>query len=261
MEIPITVKIRNNHVSQQESSFDYPAKVRQYFDNHFKDLKKCNSSFPPRQAIPTYLGTLDRQFRGGWSYQWPIVVAGPAGGGKSLLLHQFMASSLYSCPKPWRILYVDFQSRYDPMRVHKILSLRAPRFKRPDQLGRIDKITIDLNRLPNLLKELSLRRDLALCVIDDWNLLTESHPWEYWLVNFARIAQLKNMGFILSLRLPLEQLKERFLWDSIPYLLFIERKSHGLHRLRMWQNASHMKVYDRILEFKGMFREKRFRPA
>ena len=95
---------------------------------------------PGRQVIPTYLRKLDKQWRGGWSWQWPMLIAGPSDAGKTLFAYQLVASTLLSCPSPWRVLYFDYKGDFHPESLLKILNVRRNQ-KARGYLGRLDKIS------------------------------------------------------------------------------------------------------------------------
>ena len=109
------------------------------FNTRFRSVIPLNTTLPTRKSVFTYLHYLDRCWRGGWSWQWPLVIAGPVDGGKTQLAYQLMASSLLSFPAPWRISYSDLAGDYRPERIQKILGWRKQGSSKQYQLGRVEK--------------------------------------------------------------------------------------------------------------------------
>ncbi|MFX1249838.1 MAG: hypothetical protein ACFFBQ_20800, partial [Promethearchaeota archaeon] len=97
-----------------------------------------NADLPTRRVVPTYLKRLDRVMRGGWSWQWPLIIAGPRNAGKSQLIYQFLASALLSYPPPWHCLFFDCHGDYRLHRIQNILTWRVGRQKGHHHLNRLD---------------------------------------------------------------------------------------------------------------------------
>jgi hypothetical protein len=218
------------------------------------------STFPVRKAVLTYLHHLDRQWRGGWSWQWPLVIAGPKKGGKTLLLYQFIASALLSYPSPWRIAYCDCRGNYCPEQILRVLQCRSPSHSRHNPFGRIDKTTIFRGEDFITLSRLQLASPyIALWTIDAVEQIISFKQVSHFLQQFAKINRFKQIGIILTIRGTIEELRPLIPWNDIPFFLFINQLKHGFFRLRVWQNGAQNLIYDRKLLLKGYFREAKYR--
>jgi hypothetical protein len=210
---------------------------------------------PGRQPIPTYLRGLDRQWRGGWFWQWPILIAGPEDAGKSLFLAQMVASSLLSCRKPWQILYYDFNGDYQAQRILRVLNLRSQVASPASYLSRIDKLTLTKSKFNDYFFMPMIKHPLlAVLVVDGWN---SFFPSADGLRGLANLAIKKQMGLIVTLRGNLFEMFRLTPWDSFPYLFYITKQKHKQHRIRVWQNSSTTQIYERVVAYKGYFVEPR----
>ncbi len=247
--------LNKDRIAPQTSSFrDH------IFNNVLPELKPYlppfNTDLPTRRVVPTYLRDLDRVMRGGWSWQWPLVIAGPKDAGKSQLVYQFLASSLLSYIPPWQCLFLDCRGDYRLHRVHNILIRRIGRQKCKQHGSRIDKLTI-LDRTIFLWSYvLALRRtNVALLIVDGFDSLFSEIPFVDALDVMIEIHRLKQMGVIVAIRGSLEELLPQLPWDNIPFFFYITKLRHRHHRLRVWLNGSNYKVYDKCLTLKGLFNE------
>ena len=224
--------------------------VQKIFQKHLSEPTPPNPDLPSRRAILTYLKHLDKQWRGGWSWQWPLVIAGPPNGGKTQFLYQLIASSLLSCHSFWRIFYCDLAGDYSPEQIQKILEHRTNDKRAQRQLGRVDKITL-LSRF-TLLKLFQWnwqRTDLALWVMDGWEHIGASVPLTMGLELLAEFSQRKQVGMIVTIRGTVKEISPQIPWSVVPYFLHIFPKEYGFHRLRIWLNGLQNKIYDRTLRF------------
>jgi hypothetical protein len=223
----------------------------------FSQMRPPDSELPVRRAVPTYLRKLDRQWRGGWSWQWPLVIAGPKDGGKSLFVQQLLASCLLSYLKPWRLFIGDFSGDYRPERIQRIVSLRVPSHRTKYHLGRLDKISLPHRTLfQTLLKHTLLpRTDVALWVFEGWDQIQTELPLSSSLEVLSNIHRVKQVGLVVTIRSTLEELLPQIPWDSVPFLLYFTPIRHGVHRLRLWLNGRAHKIYDRQLVMNGYLRE------
>jgi hypothetical protein len=266
--------------TQPQSSNNFP-KVRLLrqkavdglFEKNFHSYVPLNKDLPVRKAVLTYLLHLDRRWSGGWSWQWPLVIAGPSKGGKTQLAYQLIASSLLSFHSPWKIAYSDLAGDYRPERIQKILGWRKQGSPLQWQLGRIEKNT--LYRESDFYQQMKWnanRPDLALWVIDAFE-----HLGFHKEGSFAPILQLlgefsrrRNVGVIVTIRGSLTDIRPLIPWSFFPYFLYITQKRYRLFHLRMWQkgvseNANMstqlnqiIKIYDWMLNFYGYFQEVRW---
>ena len=233
-------------------------KISQLFDEMMVDLPPPNPDLPPRRAVSSYLRRLDRYWRGGWSWQWPLVIAGPKDGGKTQFLYQLIASSLLSFNKPWLVFYSDFTGNFRPERIQSILGQRLRGGQHQWQLGRLDKLT--MNRRISFLDVIKWnwrQPNLALWVIAGWHHVDSSLPFKTWLNLLAEFSRRKQAGVILTIQGSVEELLPLVPWSMIPFFLYLSPVRHGLHRLRVWQNGAQSKIYDRKLTLNGYFREVR----
>ena len=219
-------------------------------------LPALNTDLPTRRVVPTYLKELDHVMRGGWSWQWPLVIAGPKNVGKSQLLYQFLASALLSYTPPWHCLFFDCSDNYRLHRIQNILVRRIGRQKSQQHSSRIDKVTVLDQNILLWSFILALRRtDVALLVVDGFDHLLPQIPFVDGLEVLTELHRLKQMGVIVSIRGSLEELLFQLPWDIIPFFFYITKLRHRHHRLRVWLNGSNHKVYDHILTLKGLFKE------
>ncbi|MFX0208090.1 MAG: hypothetical protein ACFFDT_19040 [Candidatus Hodarchaeota archaeon] len=205
-----------------------------------------------RSVVPTYLKHLDKQWRGGWSWQWPLLIAGPKKGGKTLLVYQLIASCLLSWKPPWRVFYTDCKGDYQPKRIQQILVLRGRNGQRQKELDRVEKLTLHSAMDIQDLVEWFLRAiDLGLWVIDGWDQLMSEIPFTKSLEVLSGFNHTKHMGAILTMRGSVREILPQVPWDSVPFFLYITKlRPHGRQRLRIWQNGPRYKISDRILTFK-----------
>lgn len=247
--------MNKDKISPQSSSFrDH------VFSNVLPELEPYlppfNTDLPTRRVVPTYLGGLDRVMRGGWSWQWPLVIAGPKNAGKSQLIYQLLASALLSYVPPWHCLFFDCCDTYRLYRIQNILIRRIGRQKSQQHCNRIDKLTV-LDRTIFLWSfVLALRRtNIALLVVDGLDSLHSEIPFGDALEILTEIHRLKQMGVIVSIRGSLEEFLSLLPWDIIPFFFYITKLRHRHHRLRVWLNGPNHKVYDQCLTLKGLFKE------
>ncbi len=242
--------------------------INDLFDTDLKPSVDLKSNLPVRRNVLSYLTRLDRRWRGGWSWQWPIVIAGPVEGGKTQLAYQFIASSLLSFPSPWRISYSDLAGDYRPERIQKILGWRKQGSPEQWQLGRIDKHTVHSRAdFYNLLRWNTNRPDLALWVIDAFEHVENDDRLPIILQILAELGRRRNMGIIVTIRGMIDTLRPLIPWSYFPFFLYITQKRHRVFHLRVWQkgvpenvNISNQanqitKIYDWILDFYGYFQE------
>lgn len=212
---------------------------------------------PIRSVVPTYLKHLDRHWRGGWSWQWPLVIAGPKKGGKTQLVYQLIASCLLSWKPPWRIFYTDCKGDYQPEQIQQILAFRVRDDHRQKQLGRVEKLTLRSAMDINDLVEWSLRStELGLWVIDGWDHLVSDIPFTAGVEILSGYNRAKHLGVVLTVGGSNRALLHQIPWEYAPFFLYITKlRPRGRHRLRVWQNGPQHKIYDRILTLKGYFKE------
>ncbi len=218
-----------------------------------KHAVPCDSSLPPRKPIPTYLQSLDRTWRGGWFWQWPIIIAGPENAGKSLFLAQLVASCLLSSPKPWQILYYDFNEDYQVQRILRVLNFRSQKQLPTSYLSRIDKHTLFAKSFDREFFKPILRHPMLTALVFDGYDTCFLPP--SGLRGFATLASFKQMGFLVTLRGDLDKLLQTHPWEAFPYFCYITKLKHKEHRIRFWQNSWTHKIYDQVVEFRGYFRE------
>jgi len=244
------------------------------FNDYFRSKTPLSTSLPIRKSVLTYLHYLDRRWRGGWSWQWPLVIAGPADGGKTQLAYQLIASSLLSYPSPWRISYSDLAGDYRPDRIQKILGWRKQGSSKQYQLGRIEKNTLfNQDELYRMIQWNTNRPDLALWVIDAFEHLGDNSMFSSILQLLIEFGRRRNCGIIVTIRGDLETIRSCIPWSIVPFFLYIAPKRHRLFRLRAWQsdgssvtsvtsetseNVPYQKIYDRFLNFYGYFQEVRW---
>ena len=247
------------------------------FNTRFRSSTPLNSTLPIRKSVLTYLHHLDRCWRGGWSWQWPLIIAGPADGGKTQLAYQLMASSLLSFPAPWRISYSDLAGDYRPERIQKILGWRKQGSPKQYQLGRVEKNTLyHKNDLYDMMEWNVNRPDLALWVIDAMEHLDFDRSILLNLQFLIEFGRRRNCGIIVTIRGDLDTIRPFIPWSLVPYFLYITPKRHRLFHLRVWQsggskqnslnsnnsnnsiNSLYHKIYDRFLNFYGYFQEVRW---
>ena len=243
------MKSRLNGSKRSKPTFD------ELFAEFQKECVPLDPSLPGRQAIPTYLRSLDRQWRGGWFWQWPLLIAGPEEAGKSLFLAQLVASSLLSCGKPWRVLYFDFKGDYKSQRLLRVLQMRTHSSSPTTYLDRVNKNSeFTSDSLSYSTMAMVKQTKLATLVLDGWDIHFSSVDG---LGGLAQVASKKQMGLVISMRGELNKILDTMPWEVIPYLMYITKLKHKQHRIRVWQNSRNMQIYDRIVKFKGYFVEGR----
>jgi hypothetical protein len=232
--------------------------MQQVIDDLMGDQPVCNPDLPPRKSVPTYLKRLDRLWRGGWSWQWPIVIAGPENGGKTQFLYQLLASSLLSYHKPWLLFYSDITGDFRPERIQSVLGQRVRGDHQQWQLGRLDKLTLN-QRIPftDLMKLNWHQPNLALWALDGWEQIRTPLSFSIWLEIFAEFSRRKQAGVILTIRASVDEILPHIPWSRIPFFLYLSPTKSRLFRLRVWQNGPRNKIYDRRLTLNGYFREVR----
>ncbi len=220
------------------------------------DLPLRDPTLPPRRSVPTYLKRLDRLWRGGWSWQWPTVIAGPEQGGKTQFLYQLLASCLLSYRKPWLLFYSDIAGDFRPERIQSILGQRLRGGQQQWQLGRLDKLTLN-QRVPfDQIMRLNWRQpNLALWALDGWEQIRTPLPFSTWLQLLADFSHKKQAGIILTIRDSIEDVLPHIPWSLVPFFLYISPAKARMYRLRVWQNGPRNKIYDRHLTLNGYFRE------
>jgi hypothetical protein len=238
-----------------------------------------NKELPVRKAVMTYLHHLDKRWSGGWSWQFPLVIAGPPEGGKTQLAYQLIASSLLSFRSPWKIAFSDLADDYRPDCIQKILGWRTQGSSKQWQLGRVEKTTLySESDFYQHLKWNANRPDLALWVIDafehsEWYEKDSFAPNLQLLTEFSRR---RNVGIIVTIRGSLSDIRPMIPWSIVPYFLYITRKRHRVFHLRVWQKKMSdktdnsdktnnidkemeiSKIYDQMLDFFGYFQEVRW---
>lgn len=148
-------------------------------------------SLPGRQVIPTYLGKLDKQWRGGWSWQWPMLIAGPPDAGKTLFSYQLIASTLLSSPSPWRVLSFNLKGDFQPEFLLPVLNSRSKR-KRRGFLGRLDHVSLlSAKSIWFSFQMMAERDNLCLFFVDAWNHRFPVYQNAVWWKGLAEIANKK----------------------------------------------------------------------
>jgi hypothetical protein len=220
------------------------------------ELPSFNTNLPTRRVVPTYLRGLDRVMRGGWSWQWPLVIAGPKNAGKSQFVYQLLASALLSYLPPWHCIFFNCGDDYRFHRIQNILIRRIGRQKSHQHSSRIDKVTI-LDRGTFLWSFiLALKQgNLALLVVDGFDRLLSEISFVDVLQVLIELQRLKQVGVIITIRGSLEELLSQLPWESIPFFFYITKLRHHRHHLRVWLNGANYKVYDQSLTLRGLFKE------
>ncbi len=246
----------NSRASSQSSDSDLEG-LEHLLSYLYSNLSSPDPSLPGRQVIPTYLKKLDKQWRGGWSWQWPMLIAGPPDAGKTLFAYQLLASTLLSCLSPWRILSFNLKGDFQPESILPILSSRSKR-KGRGFLGRLDHVSLLSEKSVWFSFQMMSERDnLCLFFIDAWNHRFPEYQNSVWWRDLAKLAQMKQMAFLMTVRGELESLLAAHPFASIPYFVYITKKKHCYHRIRVWQNSSRTKIYDQVVRFTGYFQEPR----
>jgi hypothetical protein len=232
--------------------------VQEVIDEVMGEPPVQDSDLSTRKSVPTYLKRLDHLWRGGWSWQWPIIIAGPEKSGKTQFLYQLLASSLLSFHKPWLLSYSDLAGNFRPERIQSILGQRLRGGQQQWQLGRLDKLTLN-RRIPfdYLLKINYLQPNLALWALDGFEQMHSHLPFSVWLEIFVEFSRRKQAGVILTIRGSIEELLPHIPWTGVPFFLYFSPSNSRMFRLRVWQNGPRNKIYDRRLTLNGYFREVR----
>jgi hypothetical protein len=232
-----------------------PAEIKKIFDNIIENTPPPDPSLPKLPAIPTYLTSLDSRWHGGWALQWPMVIAGPKNAGKTQFLFQLLSSVLLRCIPPWYFLYVDLKGDYRLERIQALLKMRSNKSFSRCPCNRIDKKTFpDGTIFWNHIVSLRRRRDLALLLVDGWE-QSGFIQKSLWWSELARVAEKKQMGLVITIQQDLETGLSDHPFESIPYLVYITKRKHQQHRIRIWQNNRATKIYDQVVQFKGYLRE------
>lgn len=256
----MSIKSRKNTPNKDSLTSQTSSFRDRVFSNVLPEMKPFlppfNTDLPTRRVVPTYLKGLDRVMRGGWSWQWPLVIAGSKDAGKSQLVFQFLASSLLSYVPPWRCLLFDCSDDYRLHRIQDILIRRIGRQKSHQHLSRLDKVTILDQNILLWSYILALRRtDVALLVVDGFDRLLSEISFLDALDVLFELHRMRQMGVIITIRGSLDELLSQLPWDVIPFFFYITKLRHRRHRLRVWLNGSNHKVYDHNLSLTGIFQE------
>lgn len=185
------------------------------------------TSRPDRAAVRTYLRSLDARWRGGWSWQWPMIIGGPKNSGKTLLLSQLVVSSLLSYKPPWHLLYLDLQGRFRPLTLFNQLKARVGVKRAQQHLHRIDKFRIlcGMDLCPLIDHLIIFRPDLALWAIDGWELFHSPRGFHTACQRLGQLADEEQRGLLLTIQGSFNELFSHMPWDTVPFLCYIKQIS------------------------------------
>lgn len=221
-------KSRSRFTQRQNPSLDpHRKEPRSVVANHpfFEDEKR-----ELRDSVPTYLKSLDTQWRGGWSWQWPMVIGSSKGEEDSILLSQLVISSLLSYKDPWHLLYLDIRGEFRPLKLFDKLKQRVGAKKARKHLHRIDKFRVLCWEDFVLLfkQQLIFRPDLALWVLAGWEKLREPSAFPAITTLLGEYANQEQRGLIITIREEKAKLLALMPWETIPFCAYIKRVSPPL---------------------------------